>query len=299
MMNQRAAVEIVHASDTRRDCQRHALVLEALGFAYEVHTDAGRFVLVVATSDAEAAREELAAYASETPDHSPRPAMPPPRGTGLTGVVGYVAVLALVAAVQNLEAFGVDWLAAGKTHAGLMRQGQWWRAVTALTLHSDLVHLASNIVFGGLIGLFAGQLLGSGLAWLSILIAGTAGNMFLATFRRATYTSVGASTAVFASLGLVAAYVWARRRHESIPRLKRWAPLVGGVVLLAYLGTSGARVDVGAHVSGFAAGIMLGVLYGKLGDRLAPRATHQLLFGLTAVAILASAWVLALSRHTS
>ncbi|MCH7591257.1 MAG: rhomboid family intramembrane serine protease [Planctomycetes bacterium] len=297
MKNQRPAVEIIHVSDTRRDCLRHAFVLEALGIAYEVHGEAGRFALVVAALDADGAREELAAYARETHAHRPRAAMPPLRGIGLTGAIGYAVVLLLVAALENLDAFDVDWLAAGKTHAGLMRQGQWWRSVTALSLHSDLVHLASNIVFGGLIGLFAGQLLGSGLAWVSILIAGATGNMFLATFRPAGYTSVGASTAVFAALGLVAAYVWARRKHDQTPKLKRWAPLVGAIVLLAYLGTGGERVDVGAHVSGFACGMLLGALYGKLGDRLALGAIHQSLLGLTAVAMLAGTWALALARH--
>ena len=299
MKNQRPPVEIIHVSDTKRDCLRHAFVLEALGIAYEVHSEAGRFILVVGASDADTARDELAAYALETRDRPKSATMPPLWGNGLAGVIGFVGVVVLVAAAENLDALGADWLAMGKTHAGLMRGGQWWRAVTALTLHSDLVHLASNVVFGGLIGLFAGQLLGSGLAWFSILIAGASGNMLLAMFRRASYTSVGASTAVFAALGLVAAYVWVRRKHDHTPKLKRWAPIVGGVILLSYLGTGGERTDVGAHISGFTCGILLGALYGKLGDRLALRAAHQSLLGLTAVAMLAGAWALALTRHTS
>lgn len=299
MKNQRPAVEIVHVSDTRRDCLKHAFVLEALGIAYEVHGDAGRFALVVAAPDADGAREELAAYARETRAREPRAAMPPLQGIGLAGAIGYAAVLLLVALLENRGAFDQDWLAAGKTHAGLMRQGQWWRSVTALSLHSDLVHLGSNVVFGGLIGLFAGQLLGSGLAWFTILIAGATGNMLLATFRPASYTSVGASTAVFAALGMVAAYVLARRKHDETPKLKRWSPLVGGIVLLAYLGTGGERVDVGAHVAGFVCGMLFGVLYGKLGDRLALGAIHQFLLGLTAVVILAGTWALALTGNTS
>ena len=167
--------------------------------------------------------------------------------------------------------------------------------VTALSLHIDLPHLVANLVIGGLFGLFAGRLLGSGLAWFSILIAGTTGNLLNAWIRHPGHTSVGASTAVFAALGIVAAYTWKQRREVSAPRLARWAPLVGAVVLLGYLGTGGARTDVTAHVAGFLSGVLLGALYGKLGDRVVPAAGGQFLLGLGALAVLALAWTLALA----
>ena len=174
-----------------------------------------------------------------------------------------------------------------------------WRTVTALTLHADARHLAANIVFGGLVGLFAGQLLGSGLAWFSILIAGAAGNLLNALIRNPGHTSVGASTAVFAALGIVAAYVWKRRRHLHASKLVRWAPLVGAVVLLSYLGTGGVRTDVAAHVAGFLAGVVLGAVYGKLGSRMESVAGSQRLLGGTALAVLALAWALAFTSHTA
>ena len=46
--------------------------------------------------------------------------------------------------------------------------GQWWRTITALTLHSGLAHLISNLVFGCAFGGLAAHSLGSGLAWFSI-----------------------------------------------------------------------------------------------------------------------------------
>lgn len=174
---------------------------------------------------------------------------------------------------------------------------QWWRAVTALSLHVDLSHLLANIVIGGLIGLFAGQLLGSGLAWVSILIVGAAGNLLNAWIRQPGHTSVGASTAVFAALGIVAAYVWKQRRHRQASRLARRAPLVGGVVLLGYLGAGGVRTDVLAHVTGFLSGVLPGALYGKLGDRVVLAAGVQFLLGMGALAVLALAWTLALALH--
>lgn len=299
MNDQRPQVETVYRSESREECRKHALLLEAVGIRYEAHQHGGEFSLVVADADATWAWKELSAYARENRDW-PRPIAPlTPRAGGRRGVLVYAAVLVIVAVLEQQGVFGFDWRAAGMTHAGMIRDGQWWRTMTALTLHSDIPHLFSNLVIGGLVALFAGQLLGSGLAWFSILIAGSAGNLLNAWIRPPGHTSVGASTAVFAALGLVAAYVWRRRRHLHASRLLRWAPLVGAVLLLAFLGTGGARTDVAAHVAGFLCGVILGAIYGTLGERvhLGPRA--QLLLGLTALATLVLAWAVALTSHTA
>jgi membrane associated rhomboid family serine protease len=59
-------------------------------------------------------------------------------------------------------------LGAGDTGAMLF-SGQWWRAITALTLHADVAHLAGNVVVGGLFMAFlcreAGVGAGFFLAW--------------------------------------------------------------------------------------------------------------------------------------
>jgi rhomboid protease GluP len=58
------------------------------------------------------------------------------------------------------ETFSQDWWSAGAAQAGLIADGEWWRAVTALGLHADLSHLASNLAFGSLLGLLLAQILG-------------------------------------------------------------------------------------------------------------------------------------------
>ena len=297
MESRQQPVEAIYRSGIKKECLTRALVLEAAGIGCEAHAKAGECTLVVAPSDAARARAELDAYARENRGWPTVAAALPQRAGGWVGVLGYAAVLLLVAIIEHRDMFAADWFAAGKTHAGLIRHGQWWRAITALTLHADLAHLVANIVIGGLIGLFAGQLLGSGLAWVSILMAGAAGNLLNAWIRQPGHTSVGASTAVFAALGIAAAYAWKRRRHMQASRLARWAPLVGGVVLLGYLGTGGARTDVLAHVTGFLSGVLLGTLYGKLGDRAVLARGVQFLLGVGALAILALAWTLALAPH--
>ncbi len=272
------------------------LVLEAIGIDYELQYASGEYRIVVPFASAARARTEIEAYALENRAARYGITTVPQKGSGWAGVFGYAIVLLLGFALQRNGVFGVEWIEAGKTHAGLIRAGELWRTVTALSLHSDPAHLMANIVVGGLIGLFAGQLLGSGLAWISILFAGAGGNLLNAWIRHAGHTSVGASTAVFAGLGIVAAYAWVRRESTSPSALARYAPIVGAVVLLSYLGTGGERTDVLAHVAGFLAGLLLGTLYGKLGDRIFMGKRAQFLLGIAAVAVLALTWLVALSR---
>jgi len=290
---------IVYRAGSEDDCRRQALVLQAVGVAHEVRWEADEFVLAVAARDAERSRAELAAYAMENRAWpSDRPAIRQ-RADGWNGVLGFVAVLSLMAVVQQRRAFGVDWFTVGKTHAGLIRQGEWWRAVTALTLHANLEHLLANLLIGGLVGLFAGQSLGSGLAWCGIVIAGGLGNLCNAWVHSPDHTSVGSSTAVFAALGLQGAYGWWQRRTRRASGLERWAPLVGAVLLLSFLGTGGGRTDVTAHVFGFLCAVPFGALCGKLGVGAVATPRAQFAFGLAALIILAVAWGLALASHAA
>ncbi len=299
MESRRQPTQTVFTSCARKDFFKHALVLEVAGIRYETHRVGGEFILDVAAADAARATEELEAYAQENPDSPVAAVAIVQRTGGWTGVVVYASVLLLVAILAHQRTFGLDWHTAGKTHAGLIRDGQWWRTVTALTLHADVTHLIGNTVIGGVFGLFAGQLLGNGLAWISILLAGASGNLLNAWIRGPNHTSVGASTAVFAALGIIAAYSWKRRRSSQGSMLARITPLVGAVVLLAYLGTGGARTDVAAHVTGFLSGMMLGILHETLGDRVMFGARVQFFLGVVALAVLALAWALALSQRSA
>ncbi len=284
----------IYRSGNERDCRERALVLQAVGTAYLIRREADAFTLSVAAMDAARCLAELDAYAIENRDWGTAPPTARQRADGWNGVLGFVAVMSVMPVLQKRQAFGVDWFSLGKTHAGLIRQGEWWRTVTALTLHVDLEHVLSNLVIGSLVGLFVGRSLGSGLAWCSILVAGALGNYVNAWVHPPEHTSVGSSTAVFAALGLLAAYAWWQRRTRSTSRLERWAPLVGGVLLLSFLGTGGGRTDVTAHIFGFLCGIPFGALCGRLSDGVVSTKRTQFLIGLAALAILVIAWAFAL-----
>lgn len=107
--------------------------------------------------------------------------------------------------------------------------------------------------FGAVFGLLAGRVLGGGVAWLTILLGGALGNGINVMIQEPTHRSIGASTPVFAAMGVLVAYALRPRESHDDTLLKRWTPLIGGSLLLAFTRVEGERTDVAAHCTGFLA----------------------------------------------
>jgi membrane associated rhomboid family serine protease len=287
---------IVYRTKVRASCDENAMVLEAVGIDSEVLHREGSFLLIVRPEEAVLAKEQLHLYSLENRKKLKSETPGLHLSKGLYGALLYVVVLLLVNSFQHNKALNVHLIGIGGANAGLIQQGEWWRAVTALTLHSDLLHLIGNLGFGVLFGLFASQHLGSGLAWFSILMAGALGNIINAFIQTSTHTTIGASTAVFAALGIQASYTWRTRHHSAHQGMRRWAPIIGGVMLLSFLGGPGERVDVASHITGFLSGISLGFVFGSLGSRLMLKARYQAMLGVASITIIALAWLVATHR---
>ncbi len=256
----------------------------------------GECVLTVHSDQAGAAREELARYALERrPARRAQAAFVPFPGAEIGSGV-YAGLEVLIAYLAGIQAFGADWLTRGSLDAQRGGAGQWWRAVTALTLHLDQAHLLGNLLFGIGIGGLAGRAFGPGIAWAGILFAGALANYLDMLASPPTHRAVGASTAVFAALGLLVGFAW---RHGLTLRERfayAYGPLFGGVVLLALLGAGDEHVDVLGHALGFIAGVGTGWLYSRLGIPRSRGSGVQRAFGAAALALVALAWLAALRR---
>ncbi len=140
--------------------------------------------------------------------------------------------------------------------------GEWWRPITALTVHSGPVHLAGNLVCIAFLGAVACDCLGAGLAWAVILTAGVLGNSLACILHGEGYTSVGASTSCFAALGVMSVDRALHRLEASRPGSGTWKhiilPVGAGLALVGLLGT-GPRSDLAAHALGFMMGALLTV----------------------------------------
>lgn len=269
-------------------------MLQSLQIPCEILQGEQGFLLVVPSQFEERARFEIWQYEEENrPPKIMPPRIEPVHQNGLNGVVGYVVVISLVAVLAGDAAFNRDWFAAGRVDGELIRAGEWWRSITALTLHSGLRHFVGNLGFGVFFGMLAGRLLGSGVTWLAVVIASGCANLLNTLLLDSSHRSIGASTAVFAALGLVAGFVWRAR----VMRQDRWAyrigPLVGGLALLAYTGTGDANTDIGAHLAGFVCGFVAGTVLTMAYPFVTSRSVQRWA-GMAAIAIIALAWIIAL-----
>lgn len=263
-----------------------ALVLTARAVPCILEQNAAlRWELRVPEEQTARAAAEIAAY--EEKNRGWPPPLPPPRQLA-ENTLATLSVLLLLATFYNLVRLDPllpgglrpDWLAIGSARADRILAGDWWRTITALTLHQDVAHLLGNIGIGGIFVLLLCRELGSGLAWCLVVAAGALGNLVNALVQSGDHSSIGASTAVFATVGILAAITMVRYRQHL---QKRWRlPVAAALALLTLLGTEGKNTDLGAHFFGFGSGLLLGLVTEPL---LARRGRPSgLLNGLLAIA---------------
>jgi rhomboid protease GluP len=287
------ALVTVFRSPRRKDCEERLLVLTAVGIPGQLAFD-GQCLIEVVAADAASAQAHLRQYERENPPPPPPP--PPPRlhPHAWIGCVLYVGVLmgvayAVAGGLVRLDAFDL-----GELDAARVQGGQWWRAWTALTLHLDGPHLAANLLAGVWFGYLAARQLGGGLAWFLIVSGAALANLLAGLYGPPEHRAVGASTAVFAALGLMSAYSWRERLRWPQRWARRWGPLVAGVVLLGWTGSAGEGTDLIGHLSGFIVGVVLGAAVAVPRVQSQVNRVPQWLTGAAALASIALAWGFAL-----
>ncbi|HKC52754.1 MAG TPA: rhomboid family intramembrane serine protease [Myxococcota bacterium] len=246
------------AAGTRREAESWSLVLAADGIAHRVFAAQGQWCLELSAADHARAEAAIAGWERERAERAAAPApQPVPEVVTHAGVWLGLALLGFHAWTGPWQE-GNAWFERGAANARLIVEGELWRTVTALTLHSDVTHAIGNAfscaVFGGLLM----RRYGAGLGALLLLLSGALGNWLTAEWQRAHYVSVGASTALFGAIGALAATELVRRRRLRLRWDRAWLPLAGGIGLLAMLGT-GRGSDLTAHVLGLVSGVALGV----------------------------------------
>ncbi len=284
----------VYKSLNAQACFDRSLVLTAMDIEHVVQRQWMTWRVLVDPRLANAANEQLRLYVQENQAAHSAVRAPLRFGTKL-GVLVYCAVLLIGHFLQIRWSFGLDWTTAGRVDVAAIRAGEYWRTVTALTLHRDAAHLLSNLGFGAIFGALLSRQIGGGLAWLLILVTGAAGNWMNAGVQEPQHLAIGASTAVFSALGLLAAILWLAKELSQDNWAKRLSPVIGGLWMLAWLGTGDAQTDVVAHLTGFIAGFACGALLTKLPNLQPSHALLQWLAGLGAIMGILSAWTLAIT----
>ena len=215
-------MKVVHRSLREQESRDRALVLTAMDIEHELERGWVGWRIAVPLHEESRAQEQWRLYDLE--NTLARSSVARSGGADIVreGAAASTAcwVVLLIAryVLQSRHAFGIDWVGLGRLDVGAIRSGEWWRAITALTLHVDAPHLIANIGFGAVFGTLLGRAIGGGLAWFTILIGGTVGNLMNVAVQRPEHTAIGASTAVLGS---------PRPRRDARPRPRRDVPRPG------------------------------------------------------------------------
>jgi membrane associated rhomboid family serine protease len=286
-------VTTLRLAEQRGVVEQWALVLNSQGLHCGVQRGADGWNLVVDPRDAERGARLLEAYDLENRLRDTRAPAPEEYGSTWAGF-GIATLLVAFHFVVTRPDAGVEWLRRGSASAELILRGEWWRSVTALTLHADILHLVANAASCALFATAFCRAVGPGVgAWL-ILAAGASGNLLTALVHGSDHVSVGASTAIFGALGLLAGQRVVGRRRSGSRAGRAWAPLAAALGLLAMLGTGGVRTDLLAHVFGLASGVALGIAAGVAIPRPPGQPVQSLLLASAALAVVLC-WSIALA----
>jgi membrane associated rhomboid family serine protease len=287
------------------------LVLSSMGIAHAVRDLGNAWVILVSEEDHLRASEAIRLYEAENRNWPPKRSRELlPHARSLVAPL-LMLLLLLFFSVTGPADRSSEWFAHGTASSDRILHGELWRTVTALTLHADTLHVLGNALTGSIFLSAVNRRLGDGRGPLVVLLSGALGNWMNAMWYRTAHLSIGASTAVFGAVGVLAATQLAvDRRDGDRPWLQRVAPVVGGLALLGMLGAS-PHSDLLAHLFGLGAGLVVGLATAMLmaltarrasknplpdGTRAGPSAGSritQVASALAAIAIVTGSWVLA------
>lgn len=243
-----------------RTLREYSLVLKSLEISHDFHASAEGYYISIASIDQERALEALRSYEIENQHWPPRSKREKLPYASTQSGIWLALILALFFLITGPVSSRSVWFEHGTAVSKQITHGAIWQAATALTLHADTAHILGNAVAGGVFFSSVHKRLGTGRGLFFTLAAGIAGNVANAFFQEPTHRSIGASTAVFAAIGiLVGTQFLTNERNGSHRWVERAKPWVGGFVLLGLLGAS-PQSDIWAHFWGLACGIPMGLL---------------------------------------
>lgn len=297
--------------DGRRQALEWLLVLDAMGLPHRLQRDDAGWSIAVPADALPEARRQLALYGHENRGWPPPERRAPPlvqrSGWSAVWVAGMLVALFAWFGAYNAD---VPVLRNAACDAGAVLEGEWWRVVTAVGLHADIAHLGANAFFILAFGWPAARTFGGGVAWCGALMAAAAANIVSVLAYGPPRVSLGASTAVFALLGLLAGRRLAlalgvpgagRRNPVALAPIRgrfilsrHVLPPAGAVVALFVMIGVAPVSDVMGHFLGLLGGLLLGMTAHALALEKLPELAQRLL-EIAGVAFFFWCWRLALS----
>ena len=249
----------IYQNLTVAQAEQYGLILTACGIAHHVQKAGNSWNIFVDAANTKRAVRIIDESVSENRTDRPirddwfdRQAL-----TGVWISIGMIIIHAVIILSGDRPYF----MRTYPSSAAGITGGEYYRTITALFLHAGSSHLMGNVAGLALFGSALCRVAGYGFGTFLILFSGGIGNLLNACMFGGHHISIGASTAVFGSIGALAGYRLTAKRPRTGPRQPSWLPLGGAVALLAILGTGGEHTDITAHLCGMASGLLLGIFY--------------------------------------
>jgi rhomboid protease GluP len=249
------------------DAFEHSVVVLATGQACWIVLEDEQHRLLVESTALAHVHDQLARYDRESVGWPPAPITDHGALRAPELLTPFLWSL-LVLTIFREQAGHPAWLRDGALDpTAVFGRGEWWRIGTALFLHGGAEHVISNALGGILVFSAVLTTLGRWRGWLQLAVASLWGNLAIAALNVSRdYRSIGASTAIFAGLGLLtgrAVCVGFAHRGHPLRWRSIFVPIATGCTVLALYGAGTGNVDVPAHASGFIAGVVIGFLTGS------------------------------------
>ena len=277
---------------TFRQIRDYSLVLLSQGITHRImRSEEGPFQIFILPENEDRARLQLALYRKENPPREENPPLP----LSLSLQPLWVLLVPVVCTLLDFSGKVARMHSLGLSDADKVMHGQWWRTITALTLHGDARHIASNLVSGYIVlNLMSYR---TPLARMApfLAVASALANFCTVLTVQTDYRSLGFSTFVFAAIGALSVIEFRLMPKETHGMLRRFAPLCGAASLAVFLGI-GENADVLGHAYGFIAGLFCGFIPKKKALRWGtPTKLVDLVWVTIYFAIFAIGWKFALS----
>lgn len=282
---------ILVRSPRKEEIGELSLLLASQALKHWMEFDGEQWILSLEERDALRGVELIDLYRAENRGFQD----PPPEKRDLDLMVTPLLFLIVPVAcyfLVGLSPWANWWESRGAADARLILEGQWWRCITATTLHADEGHFMSNLVSGYFILNLLTHRMGIGTIMLLSTLGAAFTNALVALASGPNHVSIGFSSVVFCVLGLLAAVETLFLPRRGDKSLRRLTPLISAFFVAVLVGI-GEGVDVKAHFFGFAIGAAAGLL-----SRFLPKAWERpawqaglILFGY---GLYSAAWMIAL-----
>ncbi len=139
---------------------------------------------------------------------------------------------------------------------------EFWRLITCMFMHFGLMHLASNMIYLGIIGTTIEKGIGHLKFALLYMLSGFAASLISAAvyyFAGDFTVSAGASGAIYGLIGVVVYLTFKNRGRMS--RKNMWFRVTTVLLFIFVSNFLDTSVDAVAHIAGFIFGLILAVLF--------------------------------------